>query len=112
MAASVSITIYFSENKTNSSRVDALNASARALTDRLAILDTRGSGRIASRIKWVTPEGFSGINGDGTLNLHGLDIRADRHTNILRILLLNHRPPLDPVTGDPLDATKFGANST
>ena len=92
--------------------VGHLNATGRGLTDRIAVLDTRGPGRLASRIKWLSIENFSGIKGDGTLNLHGFDIRADKHTDILRILLINHRPPFDPVTGAPLDASKVGANST
>lgn len=92
--------------------VGHLNATGRSFTDRIAVLDTRGSGPLASRLKWLSLENFSGINGDGTLNLHGFDIRGDKHTNILRILLINHRPPFDPITGAPLDASKVGANST
>jgi arylesterase / paraoxonase len=97
---------------TDTNRVDHLNASARGLTDRIAVLDTRGPGRLASRIKWLSVENFSGVNGDGTLNLHGFDIRGDRNTDVLRIILINHRPPIDPVTGEALDATIVGANST
>lgn len=82
------------------------------MKDRIAVLDTRGPGRLASRIQWLSLENFSGNNGDGTLNLHGIDIREDKHTDILRILLVNHRPPIDPNTGEALDATLLGANST
>jgi arylesterase/paraoxonase len=45
-------------------------------------------------------------------------VLADKNTNVLRILLIlfilpiNHRPSFDPVTGNSLDATKVGANST
>ncbi|KAG4440936.1 hypothetical protein IFR05_003565 [Cadophora sp. M221] len=92
--------------------VGHLNATGRSLTDRIAVLDTRGPGPLASRLKWLSLENFSGIHGDETLNLHGFDIRGDKHTNILRILLINHRPPFDPITGTPLDASKVGANST
>jgi len=92
--------------------LDLLNTSRRALTDRMAVLDTRSSGPIASRLKWLSLENFSGNNGDGTLNLHGLDIVDDAHTNTLQILLVNHRPPIDPVTEELLDATIVGANST
>lgn len=99
-------------SSTDTHSIDRLNASGRGLTDRLAILDTRGAGRLASRIKWITPENFSGINGDSTLNLHGLDIRAEKDTDMLRILLVNHRPPVDPITGEYLDASLIGANST
>lgn len=76
------------------------------------MLDTRGSGPLASRLKWLTIENFSGNNGDGTFNLHGMDVRADKNTDTLRILLVNHRPPIDPITGKPLDASVHGANST
>ena len=89
-----------------------MNASGRSLTDRMAVLDTRASGSASSRLKWITPEKFPGINGDRTLNLHGFDVRADKNTDTLRILLINHRPPIDPITGEHLDANIFGANST
>jgi arylesterase / paraoxonase len=57
-------------------------------------------------------ENFAGINGDGTMNLHGFDIRHEENKNILHILLINHRPPIDPDNGQQLDATSIGANST
>ncbi|KAK6584281.1 hypothetical protein PZA11_002505 [Diplocarpon coronariae] len=88
------------------------NASGRSLTDRIAVLDTRGPGHLASRIKWLSLTNFPDIYGDGTLNLHGFSIRADPRTDMLHILLINHRPPLDAITGAPLDARKIGANST
>lgn len=82
------------------------------MNDRIAVLDTRGEGPLSTRLQWLSVENFSGVQGDGTLNLHGLDIRADKHTDTLRILLVNHRPSIDPVTGELLDATIVGANST
>jgi hypothetical protein len=57
-------------------------------------------------------EDFSGIRGDETLNLHGFDVRVDEDTEVLHILLINHRPPMDPENGEPLDGKVFGANST
>ena len=78
----------------------------------MVIIDTRGPGQLEDRIKWITAGNFPGINGDGTLNLHGFDVRADHNTDNLRILLINHRPPMDPVTGEALDAKLVGANST
>lgn len=98
--------------KTDLYSVDFLNASARSLTDRIAVLDTRGAGHIRDRIQWLTIENFSGINGDATLNLHGFDVRANKHSDELHMLIINHRPPIDPLTGDALDASKLGANST
>lgn len=102
----------FLEIGAHGTRIHHFNASGRGLTDGIAVLDTRGPGRLASRLKWLSMPHFSGINGDGTLNLHGLSIRADPHTDVLHILLNNHRPPLDPRTGAPLDAAQVGANST
>lgn len=92
--------------------VDFLNASGRGLTDRIAVLDTRGTGHIRDRIQWLSLDNFPGNNGDGTLDLHGFDVRPDKNTDTLRMLVINHRPPFDPVTGEPLDAKKVGANST
>ncbi|KAF8849101.1 putative serum paraoxonase/arylesterase 2 [Acephala macrosclerotiorum] len=92
--------------------VGALNASGRGMRDRIAVLDTRREGPVSSRLIWLNVLNFPGINGDGRFNLHGLDIRADKNTDTLRILLVNHRPPLDPVTGEFLNAALVGANST
>lgn len=97
---------------TDRRRVGFLNTTARGLTDRIAVLDTRGPGRLASRIKWLSVENFEGIKGDATLNLHGFDIRVDENTDALHILLINHRPPMNPENGEPLDARIVGANST
>ena len=92
--------------------VDFLNATGRSLLDRIITIDTRRPGRLEDRVKWITAENFSGINGDGTINLHGFDIRSEPNTNILRLLLINHRPPINPATGEALDAKVVGANST
>lgn len=90
--------------------LDHLNATGRLLKDHVVVVDTRGSGSLASRIEPLAVQNFAGFNGDGSLDLHGLDIRQDQNT--LQILLVNHRPSIDPVTGELLDATKVGANST
>ncbi|KAM3080868.1 hypothetical protein ACMFMG_004827 [Clarireedia jacksonii] len=57
-------------------------------------------------------EGFTGNRDDGTFNLHGFDIREDATTNSLHFILINHRPPFDPITGEALNPDKTGANST
>jgi arylesterase/paraoxonase len=101
-----------SNTSANIYSIESFNASGRGMVDRIAVLDTRASGRLASRIQWLSLENFAGTNGDGLLNLQGMDIRADDNTDVLRILLVNHRPPIDPITGEAVDATKVGANST
>ncbi|KAB8229473.1 uncharacterized protein BDW43DRAFT_322125 [Aspergillus alliaceus] len=47
------------------------------------------------------------------LDMHGFDARVIDKGRRLRFWLINHRPPLNTSTGEPLlDATKIGANST
>ncbi|TVY39299.1 Serum paraoxonase/arylesterase [Lachnellula occidentalis] len=92
--------------------VDRLNAHGRTGKDRVAVVNTRGSGPLSSRIQWLTVEDFMGVKGVGVLDLHGLDIRADENTDTLHILLINHRPAVDAATGEFLDGEKVGANST
>lgn len=93
-------------------RIDHLNTAGRGLNDRLAVLDTRGSGTVQSRLKWITPENYGGSMGDSSLYLHGFDVLTDKNTDLLRILLVNHRPSYDSLTGKLLDAKVVGANST
>ncbi|KAJ1039249.1 hypothetical protein NDA10_001689 [Ustilago hordei] len=92
--------------------IDALDVSGRPNTDYVAILDTKATGPIASRITTVKPTSYT-----GTLNLHGISVyeipaKSAELKPTLRIFLNNHRPPIDPVTKTVLDATKMGANST
>jgi arylesterase / paraoxonase len=81
--------------------------------DRMAILDTRASGPVSKRLKWMDLIDFPGINGDGTINLQGFDVHVGNDDPpTLRMLLVNNRPFLDPVWGTVLDAAKLGANAT
>ncbi|KAE8235875.1 hypothetical protein A4X13_0g9346, partial [Tilletia indica] len=89
----------------------------------------RTEGSFASRITKLQPVNFEGINGDGTFNLQGLAVLevpskprpsegddlvvdASYQPPTLYLYLNNHRPPLDPLSGKPLDPHKVGANST
>ncbi|KAG9241388.1 hypothetical protein BJ878DRAFT_520957 [Calycina marina] len=92
--------------------VDRLNASGRGSADGIWTLDTRASGPVSSRLKKLAVEGFPGNKGDASFSIHGIDIRANKHTDVLQIMLINHRPPFNPVTGEELDVSKIGANST
>jgi hypothetical protein len=81
------------------------NVSARSRTDHISVLNIDEPG----------PDGLYGlhqlkIDYLGDLDLHGFDVSrvGDRQ----RFWLINHRPPVDPATGEPLDPRKVGANST
>jgi arylesterase / paraoxonase len=79
----------------------------------MAILDTRASGPVSQRLKWMNLVDFPGIHGDGTINLQGFDVHVgDDDPLTLRMLLVNNCPFVDPVTGALLDNTKLGANAT
>ena len=61
-------------------------------------------------LRQLTPVGYTGVAGDGSLRLHGFDAEAiDDDT--LRFFLINHRTPTNDA-GERIDATKVGANST
>ncbi|KAE8211083.1 hypothetical protein CF327_g5127 [Tilletia walkeri] len=109
--------------------MDRLNAAKRPTTDAVYVVDTRGSGSFASRITKIQPTSFDGINGDATLNLHGIAVLevaskptpaegndlvmdASYTPPTLYLYFNNHRPPMDPSTGKLLNAVKVGANST
>lgn len=81
------------------------NLSARATPDHIVVLDIDQPGS----------DGLYGarrleIDYRENLDLLGFDVRqvGDRR----RFWLVNHRPPVDPATGKPLDPNKVGANST
>ncbi|KAJ6024031.1 calcium-dependent phosphotriesterase [Penicillium herquei] len=86
---------------------DLLNVSARDRADHIAVLDIDDPGS----------DGLYGLHQlnigseySGDLDLHGIDAR--RIGDKLRFWLINHKPPVNPKTGEPLNAFKVGANST
>jgi hypothetical protein len=81
------------------------NVSARSRTDHISVLNIDEPGA----------DGLYGLHQlkfdyAGDLDLQGFDVKrvGDRQ----RFWLINHRPPVDPATGGPLDPRKVGANST
>lgn len=55
---------------------------------------------------------YQGAGGGKAIDLHGFDAR-EIHDERLQFWIINHRPPIDPTSGNLLDdATAVGANST
>ncbi len=91
-----------------------LNTAKRPLDDAIYVLDTRGEGPYSSRLTKLKTPGFSGNNGDGTFNLHGINgivVKGSGSSATIRLFINNHRPTLG-ADGQPVDNYKTGQNST
>ncbi|KAJ5976491.1 calcium-dependent phosphotriesterase [Penicillium waksmanii] len=82
------------------------NISARSRTDHIAVIDVDQPG--SDGLYGLRQLKIGGYQDD--LDLHGFDVR--KIEGRLRFWLINHRPPVDHVTGEFLDALVVGANST
>ncbi|KAJ5134981.1 hypothetical protein N7526_006346 [Penicillium atrosanguineum] len=82
------------------------NISARSRTDHIAVLDIDQPG--SNGLYGLRQLKIGGYQDD--LDLVGFDVR--RIKGQLRFWLVNHRPPIDQATGEFLDASVVGANST
>ncbi|KAK1140302.1 hypothetical protein N8T08_010505 [Aspergillus melleus] len=85
-----------------------LNASARVGSNWISVLDIDrpGADGLYGLRKLKTGDSYA-----KDLDLHGFDVQ-EIDNGILRFWLINHRPPVDAETGELLDASKVGANST
>lgn len=92
-----------------------LHADRRPTTDAMYIYDTKTSTAGNPALTKVTLKGFSGIQGDGTVNLHGISGQKVPGTSVdsptYRFYINNHRPSLQQ-DGSLADNTITGANST
>jgi arylesterase / paraoxonase len=97
-------------------RLGHFNISARNLKDGMYVMDINAPGGYGSDIKHLSTGKYSGTLGDKALDLHGFHVSVSSRPGSalvnLHLLLVNHRPPVDTVAGEYLDATKVGANST
>ncbi|KAA8645032.1 uncharacterized protein ATNIH1004_009243 [Aspergillus tanneri] len=89
----------------------AARTAAGGGTDYITVLDVDKPG--PDGLYGARALNFRGKDGDvEELDLHGFDVRVI-DGNRLRFWLINHRPPLDLLTGGQLlDASNVGANST
>lgn len=87
-----------------------LNVGGRSLEDKILAMNIDKP--IDSGYEYVEVEtaGFSGVNGDGKMNLVGLT-GVDRQDSV-ELYLVNNRPSLNTTTRQLLDQTAVGANST
>jgi len=92
--------------------VGLFDLSRRHKTDRIGMLDTRGTGPASSRLTWLNIENFAGVDGEGSIDLHGISVLANSKSNVLRFLVINHRPTVDPITNQIISASLTGANTT
>ncbi|EXJ82800.1 hypothetical protein A1O3_06615 [Capronia epimyces CBS 606.96] len=99
--------------------IHRLNASGRALHDHVVALNIdnpSSEGGFTYRV--LQTPGFSGVHGDGRIHVVGLtgsssaSTSADANGLEIQLWLINARPSVDPLTGELLDNTVVGGNST
>ncbi|EXJ57530.1 hypothetical protein A1O7_07878 [Cladophialophora yegresii CBS 114405] len=93
--------------------IHRLNASARALNDHVVAMDIdspTGEGGYAYRV--LKTPGFAGVDGDGRIHVVGMTGTTSAYGVKTQIWLVNARPSVNAKTGELLDNTATGANST
>ncbi|KAK6604178.1 serum paraoxonase arylesterase [Botrytis cinerea] len=88
------------------------NVSKRTLEDHVSVLkiDEPGEDGLYGLHTLEISEGYQGVNGHNSIDIHGFDVEFLSDSR-LRFWMVNHRPAIDE-SGNFLDATKVGANST
>lgn len=90
----------------------SLNISGRNLNDAILVLDVdelRADAPVEPRI--LAMPGFPGTAGDGRINVAGFT-GTDDADGTIRLWIPDLKPSVDPVTGEILDQTKVGGNTT
>lgn len=93
-------------------RIAAFNYSGRNLDDAVVVLDVdelAADKEVKPRIL-ATPN-FAGTAGDGRLHLLGMTGVDDEDGNV-RLWIINLKPSVNSTTGEFLDHSKVGANTT
>ncbi|TDZ22324.1 Serum paraoxonase/arylesterase 2 [Colletotrichum orbiculare MAFF 240422] len=90
------------------------NISGRSTQDAIVVMDVdkpRGDGL---EFRALSTPGFTGTDGDGLLQLVGMTghSKPGDAKKTARLLLVNNRPPVDPLTGELLSEAKEGGNAT
>lgn len=96
--------------------VDHYNHSGRSTGDNIVVMDPdqpglRGNSAPITAQKLGTPD-YTGTAGDGFLSLNGFG-GVDVGNGVVRLLLVNNRPSIDPATGTyAADQARAGVNAT
>ncbi|OQU99407.1 SMP-30/Gluconolaconase/LRE-like domain-containing protein [Cladophialophora immunda] len=93
--------------------IHRLNASGRALHDHVVAMDIdspKASGGYTYRV--LKMQNFPGVHGDGRLHVVGMTGTTSADGFDIQLWLVNARPSVDPETGELLDNSVVGGNST
>lgn len=87
--------------------------TTRTGTDHVAVLnlDERGPDGLYGLHELQILGEYRGLNGGKEIDVHGFDVEILKDGR-LRFFMINHRPPIDPISGQGLDPKIHGANST
>ncbi|APA08888.1 hypothetical protein SS1G_02703 [Sclerotinia sclerotiorum 1980 UF-70] len=88
------------------------NVSQRTLEDHVSVLkiDEPGADGLYGLHQLEITGGYKGVDNHNSIDVHGFDVEILPDSR-RRFWMINHRPPVDE-SGNFLDATKLGANST
>ncbi|ORY58393.1 uncharacterized protein BCR38DRAFT_377014 [Pseudomassariella vexata] len=87
------------------------NVSGRSLRDSIVVMDLERPSGDSFDMRTLETPGFFGTDGDGRLHLVGF-AGSDDEPGDIRLWVINTKPSVDPITGEFLDNSKVGANST
>ncbi|KAH7131629.1 hypothetical protein B0J13DRAFT_107461 [Dactylonectria estremocensis] len=87
------------------------NITGRSQRDAMVVLDIDKPVESGFEMRVLKTPGYTGTAGDGLLDLAGFTgIESDE--GFIELLVVNHRPSVDAETGEFLDNTSVGGNST
>lgn len=88
------------------------NVSGRGMNDHVVAMKIDSPKWNSYEYRILKTPDFSGINGDGTLNLLGMTGETMPKDGAIRLWFVNARPSVDPRSGELLDSATIGGNST
>ncbi|KAH7127424.1 hypothetical protein EDB81DRAFT_809202 [Dactylonectria macrodidyma] len=87
------------------------NVTGRSQRDAMVVLDIDKPVENGFEMRVLKTPGYTGTAGDGLLDLAGFT-GTESNVGTIELLVVNHRPSVDAETGQFLDNTSIGGNST
>ncbi|KAF7557107.1 hypothetical protein G7Z17_g867 [Cylindrodendrum hubeiense] len=92
--------------------VGDFNLTGRSQRDSVVVLDIDKPVENGFQLRVLKTPGYTGTAGDGLLDVAGFAGTDNIEKGTIELLLVNHRPSVDAETGEFLDHSSVGGNST